>query len=77
MLQLGQQNQSVLGHSTLQRHRFKDTTENSKGGHPNEAEQAQAGSMVTRWLLRTRTKIAPAKHCVKEMGSLLVLIPMQ
>lgn len=77
MLQLGQQNQSVLGHSTLQRHRFKDTTENSKGGHPDEAEQAQAGSMVTRWLLRTRTKIAPAKHCVKEMGRLLVLIPMQ
>ena len=48
MLQLGQQNQSVLGHGALQRHRFKDATENSKGGHPDEAEQAQAGSMATR-----------------------------
>lgn len=47
MPQLGQQDQSVLGHSPLQRHGFKDTTENGKGGHPDEAEQAQASRMVT------------------------------
>lgn len=75
--QLGQQNQSVLGHSPLQRHGFKNTAENSKGGHLDEAEQAHAGRVVTWWLLRTGTKTAPAEHCMKGMGGLLVLITMR